>query len=639
MDSMDTLGGTEYELRGVVVHQGSGANFGHYYSFIMDRKSRNWFRFDDERVVPFDPANLEEECFGGVFDASSPTSAWQSSSTMASPFSKSQKDNNAYLLLYERILEEPNETRPSPAAEVPTVVRQKALSFATAAKVVVMLNRFKRKAASRIEAKQRKQESQRRVWEDNQRTLRHALVLVPDFLDFALATIQHAGLALGHGDAASVQAQLKNTFTVAKMGITTFVKAAIRVASQKDKLEQWLDSIVRLMDKNADLVEMSGEKELDVARWFIWHLSTDEQALNHWLKPLLLQCPEVHARESFSALFIHALKLLARGRDPAFLTEPGCIIDVLADLLPSGRSTWKVIDPYFSAWKFICSVEALHVNLLNADILGKFIDLYVSNDPAAPAKNRLRSDDSEVDPSGAPHGVSNAGPLANFEPLIHAISLLIVGEYPGAHCKGREVKMPFGLPLLPTHSKEAFRGEDFYVHLSRRDPGPGAFILALRGKDDKAATEGIVKELQSTLRNSRIYQGSYIGLTKTAIRDVMSALEALVCVQDNQMVERTRTIIEFMLKTAIHCKKSLEASDASYLKVSVVDLLWLVVITLAWLGSVERSVFRRPSATLAWDPHLDHLLCVQGVWQPVRWARAGSPVALQVSRSALGVDG
>ena len=573
MDSMDTLGGTEYELRGVVVHQGSGANFGHYYSFIMDRKSRNWFRFDDERVVPFDPANLEEECFGGVFDPASP-SAWQASSGMASPFSKSQKDNNAYLLLYERIKEDtspaPLPTRPNQS--LPTTQRM-PLSFPLAARIVVAVQRLKRKGVSRVEARQRREENRRRVWEDNQRTLRHALVLVPDFLDFALSTIQQANMALSQMDERLVTAQLKNSFTVAKMGITTFVKAAIRVASQKDKLEQWLESIVSLMNKNAELVQRTGELEMDVSRWFIWHLSTNEEVVNHWLKPLLLHCPEPHARENFSTLFIHTLKLLASGSQASFLTEPGCIIDVLAELLPRGRSTWKVMDPYFRAWKFICSVEALRVNLLNADILGKFIDLYVSNDPAAPAKNRLRSDDSGADSTGGPHGVGSSGQKASFEPLIHAVSLLVVGEYPGKHCKGREVKMPFGLPLLPTHSKEAFRGEEFYVHLSRRDPGPGAFVLAMRAKSDKTATEGIVKELQGTLRNSRIYQVSYLGLSKESIRDVMVALEALVCVQDDQMVGRTRAIIEFMIKTAIHCKKSLESSDASYIKVSLpVDL-------------------------------------------------------------------
>lgn len=55
-----------YNLKGVLVHHGSSANFGHYYSFIHDGKSDKWYRFDDERVTVFNvEEKLEEECFGG----------------------------------------------------------------------------------------------------------------------------------------------------------------------------------------------------------------------------------------------------------------------------------------------------------------------------------------------------------------------------------------------------------------------------------------------------------------------------------------------------------------------------------------------------------------------------------------------
>jgi ubiquitin carboxyl-terminal hydrolase 9/24 len=59
----------EYRLAGVLVHHGV-AQGGHYYSFIRDRteisdNSNEWFRFDDEDVTPFDPSNIETECFGG----------------------------------------------------------------------------------------------------------------------------------------------------------------------------------------------------------------------------------------------------------------------------------------------------------------------------------------------------------------------------------------------------------------------------------------------------------------------------------------------------------------------------------------------------------------------------------------------
>lgn len=54
----------EYRLAGVLVHAGV-AQGGHYYSFVKDRTSGKWYRFDDEDVTPFDSNLIEQECFGG----------------------------------------------------------------------------------------------------------------------------------------------------------------------------------------------------------------------------------------------------------------------------------------------------------------------------------------------------------------------------------------------------------------------------------------------------------------------------------------------------------------------------------------------------------------------------------------------
>lgn len=62
----------EYKLAGALVHHGV-AQGGHYYSFIRDRSvgshtradADKWYRFDDDEVSPFDPSQIEVECFGG----------------------------------------------------------------------------------------------------------------------------------------------------------------------------------------------------------------------------------------------------------------------------------------------------------------------------------------------------------------------------------------------------------------------------------------------------------------------------------------------------------------------------------------------------------------------------------------------
>lgn len=58
----------DYVLTGVSISQGKISQ-GHYYSFIMDQKSRDWYKFDDEKVEKFDIENekkkeFENDCFG-----------------------------------------------------------------------------------------------------------------------------------------------------------------------------------------------------------------------------------------------------------------------------------------------------------------------------------------------------------------------------------------------------------------------------------------------------------------------------------------------------------------------------------------------------------------------------------------------
>ena len=65
VDDPDQSAQPKYTLKGILVHTGN-ADSGHYYSFIRERDSSKWFRFEDHNVTPFDPDEIPAECFGGV---------------------------------------------------------------------------------------------------------------------------------------------------------------------------------------------------------------------------------------------------------------------------------------------------------------------------------------------------------------------------------------------------------------------------------------------------------------------------------------------------------------------------------------------------------------------------------------------
>ena len=103
----------EYKLAGVLIHAGV-AQGGHYYSFIRDRTASQskaslgndgttdgsddkWYRFDDEDVTPFDPALIEQECFGGKVKKEQKFGNGQVHTVEQEQFA------NALMLFYEKV--------------------------------------------------------------------------------------------------------------------------------------------------------------------------------------------------------------------------------------------------------------------------------------------------------------------------------------------------------------------------------------------------------------------------------------------------------------------------------------------------------------------------------------------------------
>jgi len=101
LNGQDSVQGCTYELQGVQVHQGT-AHAGHYYSFSQDAQGK-WFKFNDDRVSPFDLEDLDDECFGGE--------GYGRLRTL--------KTNNAYILYYRCVEATPYCAQASKRAEIP----------------------------------------------------------------------------------------------------------------------------------------------------------------------------------------------------------------------------------------------------------------------------------------------------------------------------------------------------------------------------------------------------------------------------------------------------------------------------------------------------------------------------------------
>jgi len=111
----------EYRLAGVLVHAGV-AQGGHYYSFIKDRTSAKWYRFDDEDVTPFDPSSIEHECFGGKVKKETKFPNGHTHTVESEQFA------NALMLFYEKVkpvkFDSAEEEKEEPAAATDALMEE-----------------------------------------------------------------------------------------------------------------------------------------------------------------------------------------------------------------------------------------------------------------------------------------------------------------------------------------------------------------------------------------------------------------------------------------------------------------------------------------------------------------------------------
>lgn len=105
-----------YELFAVLVHSG-GALGGHYYAYIKNVDSNQWFTFNDSSVSPMTESEVLK-AFGGEEKRRSMASSWwgaPSTRSTTATYYTVPRSANAYMLMYRQVDSSRNQPLPSGA--------------------------------------------------------------------------------------------------------------------------------------------------------------------------------------------------------------------------------------------------------------------------------------------------------------------------------------------------------------------------------------------------------------------------------------------------------------------------------------------------------------------------------------------
>lgn len=100
-----------YNLHGVLVHSGDVTS-GHYWSLLRPTTGPNWYKYDDDRVIPVLPQSVFEESFGGDLNNGLPGRQQQQRRT-------GRSFTSAYFLIYIRETAVSEILRPYDLNEIP----------------------------------------------------------------------------------------------------------------------------------------------------------------------------------------------------------------------------------------------------------------------------------------------------------------------------------------------------------------------------------------------------------------------------------------------------------------------------------------------------------------------------------------
>lgn len=461
-----------YCLMGVVCHSGTAAS-GHYYSFIRDRASGEWFEFNDETVQPFDAAaRLETETFGG---STGGTDSWGNAGS-----SKDDRSRNAYMLVYQKQnLEElapavamagavhPN--RPAVAgqllADAERVLAERARDASDGPQNAVAeasegVLQYGRQLVSKLKSVRDTHgllqgivpaHLYQEVFEDNLRFIRDQLVYSPEFYSFILRLLQTANATItAEATSPELRAQLEGQ--VLELAVDVVI-GLIMHAADNAVLTEIVKELLLMIDRSP----VTAQKLLE-------HFVSDPSVLVKYL----VSCTVERVRQATADIVAKALECLSRGATPEEYAEQVTLsdeaaskraaqllealgstsssdpvyiltmcgsasnrgaednqiakhplpatVDLLCAMCPLARKNASTVGQYFSLFAQIASIGSQEATLMRErGMLAGLVDLFMN-------------DESPFIPEGSPKRTKwSTFAQARFSPLVAAVAKLAEG--------------------------------------------------------------------------------------------------------------------------------------------------------------------------------------------------------------------
>ena len=333
----DTL--FQYELRGVVVHTGS-AQGGHYYSFIMDRASRLWYKFNDSIVTEFDPADIPDECFGGYETVSMNVRQTLNESNQNNNLNTFEKFRNAYILFYDKI--QPNTTN-----NTNTTVTSSPPGSNTNS--VTPVDRYKCELPAELS---------RLIHEANATAWLDKMVYDGAYMDFLSSVYRDINKS-------TPQSNKQQIIPIIHLATNFLLNTVARSMHKQKYFMTWITICNRLYEKYSTI---SYEY---VVTLFSRH--------PYWLERYSLHCPDQEVRQQIGSLI------------STCITRYGNTVDYDRNIISISEQLaeqWEYMvcqlnwsDAY---WKWLCSVVTLNQSYAyyitnKYSLLGKLIDFYLGD--------------------------------------------------------------------------------------------------------------------------------------------------------------------------------------------------------------------------------------------------------------------